>query len=145
MHEKSYRGFAVYGESKLANILFARELARRLTGTGVTSNALHPGFVASNFGRENSGALALVMPLLHFLAISEEEGAKTSIYLATSPDVAGTSGKYFKKCREATPSQAAQNDADAARLWEVSESLLQRIGISMAGHAPAPVEHAQPR
>jgi NAD(P)-dependent dehydrogenase (short-subunit alcohol dehydrogenase family) len=133
MHERRYAGLGVYGESKLANILFARELAKRLAGSGVTANSLHPGFVASNFGRENSGALGLIMPVLHLLAISEEKGAKTSVYLATSPDVARVTGKYFNKCREATPSRAALDDEDAAHLWQLSEELLEKIGIRV-GH-----------
>jgi NAD(P)-dependent dehydrogenase (short-subunit alcohol dehydrogenase family) len=134
MHERSYPGFMVYSESKLANILFARELSRRLAGKGVTANALHPGFVASNFGRDNPGLSGLTMPIAMLFAISEEEGAKTSLYLATSPDVEGVSGKYFAKCREATPTADAQSDADARRLWELSEGLVERA----LGASPSP-------
>jgi NAD(P)-dependent dehydrogenase (short-subunit alcohol dehydrogenase family) len=126
MHERSYPGFKVYSESKLANILFARELARRLGGTGVTANALHPGFVASNFGRDNPGLAGLTMPIAMLFAISEEQGAETSLYLATSSDVEGVTGKYFAKSREATPTSAAQSDEDARRLWEVSEGLVAK-------------------
>lgn len=131
MHERSYRGFLVYSESKLANILFTRELARRLEGTGVTANALHPGFVASNFGRDNRGLAGLGMRLAMLAAISEEEGAKTSLYLATSDEVAGVTGGYFVRCREATPTPAALDDAGARRLWEVSERLVRHAGVEL--------------
>jgi len=129
MHERSYPGFVVYSESKLANILFTRELARRLDGTRVTANCLHPGFVASNFGHDNPGLTRLGMRLAMLFAISEEKGAETSIYLASSPDVEGVTGKYFDKCKEATPTAEARNDEDARRLWDVSEQLVARAGV----------------
>jgi NAD(P)-dependent dehydrogenase (short-subunit alcohol dehydrogenase family) len=120
---ESYRAFRVYAQSKLANILFARELARRLGGTGVTSNALHPGFVASNFMAGN-GLLGWVMRrAASAFAISNEEGAKTSIYLAASPEVESVTGQYFEK-QKAVASSAAANDAEAAAtLWEYTEKL----------------------
>src|SRR5215469_13211259 len=96
---RDYRGFRVYGRSKLANILFTRELARRLAGTGVTANCLHPGFVATRFGAENGGLFALVLSLAKNFALSPEQGAETLVYLASSPEVAGVSGQYFYKCR----------------------------------------------
>jgi NAD(P)-dependent dehydrogenase (short-subunit alcohol dehydrogenase family) len=116
--EKSYFGFRVYGTSKLCNILFTRTLAQRLQGTGVTANCLHPGFVASSFGDESGGFLALVVRALKIFAISPEQGAETIVYLASSPDVAQTSGKYFVKSKPATPSKAARDDELAQRLWE---------------------------
>ena len=131
MHESRYRGFRVYSESKLANILFTRELARRLAGAGVTANALHPGFVASSFGRDNPGLAGLAMLFAQMFAISEEKGARTSVYLATSPDVQGVTGKYFVRCREATPEPAARNDDDARRLWQVSEELVAKAGVRL--------------
>src|SRR3989449_4639085 len=112
-----YRGFKVYGRSKLCNILYTRELARRLAGTGVTANCLHPGLVATRFGDQSGGLLSNVVRVAKVLAISPEEGADTLVYLASSPEVANVSGGYFYKCRPAIPSKEAQNDAAAQRLW----------------------------
>ncbi len=121
--QNRYRAFRAYGASKLANILFTRELARRLEGTGVTANCLHPGFVDTSFTAGN-GALGWVFRRMASLfAITPEKGAQTSIYLASSPDVAGVTGAYFDKCRQKTPLPAAQDDQAARRLWEVSEQL----------------------
>jgi NAD(P)-dependent dehydrogenase (short-subunit alcohol dehydrogenase family) len=121
---RNYRGFTVYGRSKLANILFTRELARRLAGSGVTANCLHPGFVATRFGDNNGGMFRLGLGFAkNFFAISPEKGAKTIVYLASSPEVAGTTGGYFANCRPATPTAAAQDDAAAKRLWEASARL----------------------
>ncbi len=117
---RRYQPFRAYSQSKLANILFARELARRLEGTGVTANALHPGFVATNFFTGN-GWLGVAMRLgAAVFAIQPEKGAETSIYLASSPEVEGISGRYFEKCRDARPSKAALDDDAARRLWDVS-------------------------
>jgi NAD(P)-dependent dehydrogenase (short-subunit alcohol dehydrogenase family) len=123
---KRYRGFSVYGKTKLANILFTRELARRWDDTGVTANAVHPGFVASSFGRDgDTGRLgALVFPLLKPFALSPEQGARTQVYVASAPELAGITGGYWVKSAPAPPSAAAQDDAAAARLWEVSEQLV---------------------
>ncbi|MGC9952668.1 MAG: SDR family oxidoreductase [Rhizomicrobium sp.] len=122
--EKSFSGFRAYGTSKLCNILFNRELARRLSGTGVTANCLHPGFVATRFGDNNDGLMSFGIGIVKKMgAITPEDGAKTIIYLASSPDVAGQSGGYFYKSAPATPTAAAQNDADAKRLWEVSAKI----------------------
>ena len=120
---KAYRGFNVYGVSKLCNIFFTRELARRLAGTGVTANCLHPGFVATRFGDQSGGMFSVVVRIAKSFALTPQKGAETIIYLATSPDVAGTTGEYFYKCRPATPSKEAQDDAKAARLWEQTEKL----------------------
>jgi NAD(P)-dependent dehydrogenase (short-subunit alcohol dehydrogenase family) len=124
--EGSYSGFRVYGKTKLANIYFARELARRLEGTGVTANALHPGFVASRFGRDGDiGWMGNIgMPLARPFAISSEKGARTSIYVASSPELSGVTGGYFYKCKPSTPSKAALDDEAARRLWAVSEELV---------------------
>lgn len=123
--EKSYSSFRVYGTSKLCNILFTRELARRLDGSGVTANCLHPGFVGTRFGQNNASNIFLkvLRSAIMSLGISPEEGAKTIIHLASSSDVATISGEYFYKCKIAEPTQAAQDDAAAKRLWEVSAKL----------------------
>ena len=112
-----YRGFPVYGRSKLANILFTSELARRLAGTGVTANCLHPGFVATRFGDQSGGFFSYVVRAAKVFAISPEKGAETIVYLASSGEVANVSGKYFYKCRQATPTREAQDDEAAKRLW----------------------------
>ncbi|HEX8726968.1 MAG TPA: SDR family oxidoreductase [Ktedonobacterales bacterium] len=118
-----YRGLRVYGQSKLANILFTYELARRVADTGVTANTLHPGVVGSNFAMNNGGIIKYGYIVARPFMLSTEKGAQTSVYLATSPDVASVSGQYFVKCRP-TQSSPASYDQDAARrLWEISEQL----------------------
>jgi NAD(P)-dependent dehydrogenase (short-subunit alcohol dehydrogenase family) len=118
--EKNYRPMTAYGRSKLANILFTRELAHRLAGTGVTANCLHPGFVATGLGQRDGGIFAAMVRLSMVFAANPEQGAKTIVHLAASPNVASTSGRYFIDCREAVPSRVAQDDAAARRLWEGS-------------------------
>ena len=118
-----YRGFKVYGRSKLCNILFTRELARRLQGTGVTANSLHPGFVNTRFGNESGGMLSVGVRIAKNFAISVEKGAETMVYLASSNEVANVNGAYFYKCKVATPSKEAQDDQSAARLWKESARL----------------------
>ena len=121
--EKGYRGFSVYSRSKLANVLFTRELARRLEGTGVSANSLHPGFVATRFGDNNGGRSSAVFGFLKKFAISPEKGAATIIYLATSDETAAITGQYFYKCRVATASKQAQDDESANRLWQETARL----------------------
>lgn len=118
-------GFKVYGRSKLCNILFTRELARRLQGTGVTANCVHPGFVATRFGEKAGGFLGFAIGIAKRFAISPEQGAETLVYLASSPDAAGISGQYFSKRQVLQPSAAAQDDATAARLWAESTRLAE--------------------
>jgi NAD(P)-dependent dehydrogenase (short-subunit alcohol dehydrogenase family) len=122
---RKYRGFLVYSHTKLANVLFTRELARRLDSTPVTANAVHPGWVASNFAREGDMGpfIGACMVVAKPFSISSAAGARTSVYLASSPDVAGVSGQYFYKCRVTRPSNGALDDAAAARLWDVSAEL----------------------
>ncbi len=122
-NRRGYWGPRVYGESKLANVLFTYELARRLDGTGVTVNALHPGFVATNMGANNGWIVRLVRPLMNLKAIDVEEGARTPVYLATSSEVEGVTGKYFYKCREVSSSEASHDEAVARRLWQVSAEM----------------------
>ena len=121
--EHAYSGFDVYSRSKLCNILFTRELARRLQGSGVTSNCLHPGFVATRFGDRSGGLLQALMPIAKLGAISPTKGAETIVYLATSPDVGSVSGEYFYRSEPDTPSPQAQDDAVASKLWAESERL----------------------
>ena len=117
----SYGGMRAYSRSKLCNILFTRELARRLSGTGVTANCLHPGFVNSRFGDNNPGLVGFGTRIAkQLLAISPERGAETPVYLASSPAVEGKSGGYYDQCAPKTPSPEAQDDAAARRLWEES-------------------------
>jgi retinol dehydrogenase 12 len=120
---KRYRGTKAYGVSKLCNILFTRELARRLHGTGVTANCLHPGFVATRFGDQSGGWVSHFVWLAKFFAISPAKGAETIVYLATSPEVAEITGQYFYKCSLTTPSQSAQDDRSALVLWQQSAAL----------------------
>jgi len=118
--QRGFRGLTAYGRSKLANILFTRELARRLAGTGVTANCLHPGFVSTGIGQRDGGLFAIMVRMSMLFARTPEQGASTIVYLATSPDVAAASGGYYADCRQAVQTHAAQNDDDARRLWEES-------------------------
>jgi len=113
----------VYGNSKLCNIWFARECGRRMRDKGVTSNSLHPGAVASNFGASGSMFFRFGVQLAKPFLLTSAQGARTSIYLASSPDVEGVTGEYFGKCRIEKPTKRAQNDDDARRLWALSEKL----------------------
>ncbi len=122
--EKSYSGFAAYSQSKLCNILFTYELARRLEGTGVTVNALHPGFVASEFGKNNGFLMRLVLRILSPVARSTNDGASTSIYLASSREVEGLSGKYFVDARETRSDPASYDKAAAEKLWNLSLEMI---------------------
>lgn len=124
--ERGYSGYGVYAQSKLANILFTRALARRLAGTGVTATCLHPGVVATGFGMNRPGLLKLSLTLVRPFFISPEAGAKTTLHLATSPEVEGESGGYYAHEKPATPSAAARDDAAAERLWRESEALIDR-------------------
>jgi len=121
---KAYSGFKVYGVSKLCNILFTRELARRLAGTGVTANCLHPGFVATRFGDQSGGLFSWVIRVAKNFALSPQKGAETLVHLASSPDVAKVTGEYFYKCRPATPTKQAQDDSAAQRLWQETAKIV---------------------
>lgn len=121
---RGYSGAAAYNHSKLLNVLFAFALARRLRGSGVTSNVLHPGIVRSGFNTRPGGAMNLVFGLAMRGAITPQEGARTSLHLATSAEVAGVSGQYFERARPRRASGAARDEAAQDRLWALSETLL---------------------
>jgi NAD(P)-dependent dehydrogenase (short-subunit alcohol dehydrogenase family) len=125
----TYRPFVGYATSKLCNILFTRELARRLAGQGVTANCFSPGFVATRFADESGGLYAIGVRVAKLFAIPPKEGAETLVYLATSPDAASMSGEFFYRCRRGTLSAEARDDALAQRLWLESE----RIAAAVAG------------
>jgi NAD(P)-dependent dehydrogenase (short-subunit alcohol dehydrogenase family) len=131
--QHGYGGMRAYSQSKLANLLFTYELARRLEGTGVTANALHPGFVASRFATNNGPLAKIAMRLARFIAISPEQGAQTSIYLASSPEVKGVSGKYFVKSHPQDSDPASYDVEAARRLWEISA---QMVGLKETAAAP---------
>jgi NAD(P)-dependent dehydrogenase (short-subunit alcohol dehydrogenase family) len=114
------RAFARYGETKLANILFTAELARRLEGSGVTANCYHPGMVATGFGRNNGRLMNLAMAAIKPFARTPEKGAETLVWLADSPDVSGENGGYFVDKRRMQPSVEAQDIDVARRLWDLS-------------------------
>ena len=120
---RKYRGFPVYGMTKLANIMFTYELAERLDGTDVSANCLHPGSVGTNFGQNNRGAMALFFRTFKPFMRSPEQGADTLIWLASSPEVDGVSGKYFSDRKEIEAKKVAYDPAARRRLWESSEEL----------------------
>jgi NAD(P)-dependent dehydrogenase (short-subunit alcohol dehydrogenase family) len=135
--EKAYSGWSAYARSKLANIYFTYELARRLQGTRVTANCLHPGFVASAFGDNNTGFLRLLLGLAKSVAaISERDGARTSVYCATDPSLNLVTGQYFDKCKPATSSSVSHDGEIAKRLWDRSEVLcgspFKKTGTALA-------------
>lgn len=123
--EHSYNRNQAYAQSKLANLLFTYTLARRLEGTHVTVNALHPGIVATNLGSNNNWLKTKLRNILKREMISPEEGAKTIVYLATSPDVEGITGNYFYECKVIRSSEESYNITNAEKLWLLSESLTE--------------------
>ena len=129
--EHGYSSFGTYGRSKLANILFTRELSKRLAGSGVTANALHPGLVATKFAGEGDapGLFGWFYATMPSIMLTPERGATASIYLASSDTVADVSGKYFVGRRPAWCAPQARSDAEAAQLWEVSERLIAERSV----------------
>jgi NAD(P)-dependent dehydrogenase (short-subunit alcohol dehydrogenase family) len=117
---RGYRAQTVYGRTKLCNILFTRELAKRLTGTGITANCLHPGFVATGLGQRDNGLVNAIIWIVFLFASKPEPGAETIVYLASDPEVADVSGEYFYNCELARPSIEARDTSTAQRLWEES-------------------------
>jgi NAD(P)-dependent dehydrogenase (short-subunit alcohol dehydrogenase family) len=125
---KHYAAMKAYSRSKLANILFTNELAERLEPFGVTANSDHPGTVASGFAQDNDaeGFLSFGLKLIKPFILTPEKGARTSVYLASSPEVSGVTGRYFVKCRPRHTSEAAQDPAAAQLLWSISEQLIDQ-------------------
>jgi NAD(P)-dependent dehydrogenase (short-subunit alcohol dehydrogenase family) len=119
-----YQGIKAYGRSKMANVLFTYELARRMEGLGVTVNALHPGFVRTDIGKDNGFLVRFFQPLVMRKAIPVEKGAETSIYLASSPDAEGETGKYFAEKRPVESDPFSYDEAAQHRLWEVSAEMV---------------------
>jgi NAD(P)-dependent dehydrogenase (short-subunit alcohol dehydrogenase family) len=131
--EGKYDGMEVYCRAKLANVLFTRELARRLAGTGVTANTAHPGWVRSRFGMDGdtSGKGAFGFRAIRPIQISPRKGARTSVYLATSPDVARRTGEYWVRSKSGHMGKKAKDDAAALRLWDESEQILAGVGYPL--------------
>lgn len=134
MSTRRFRGFDVYSKSKLANVMFARELARRLEGTGVTVNAVHPGVVATEFaGKDDAkGPIGWFFRLARPFLRTPEEGADTVIFAASSPEIEGRTGRYFADRKDKAPSRHARDDAACQRLWAVSEALVERASQAEA-------------
>ena len=130
MGERSYRGWRAYCRSKLANLLFTYELARQLEGSGVTVNALHPGWVATGFGSRNGWRGSALQLAARCFAISAEAGARTIIYLASAPEVAAVNGRYFIRERAAPSAAASYDQTSAKRLWQVSQELTQLSAVA---------------
>jgi NAD(P)-dependent dehydrogenase (short-subunit alcohol dehydrogenase family) len=122
--EKGYSGMKAYSQSKLANVLFTYELARKLEGTKVTANALHPGFVDTGFGKNNGGLIKFGMSLLKPIQRKPDVGAQTSIYLASSPEVEGVSGKYFADSKAVESDPASYDRGTAEKLWNISFEMM---------------------
>lgn len=135
----SFRGFDVYAKSKLANVMFTRELAKRLEGSGVTVNAAHPGVVATEFaGKDDTrGIIGIFFGLIRPFLRTPEKGAATSVFLASSKEVEGVSGKYFADSREKPPSRPARDDEACQRLWEISEALINEASAEASALAGA--------
>lgn len=123
-YQNKYSGWGAYSQSKLANVLFTYELARKLAGTKITANTLHPGVVGTNFGSNNKGLMGKIVQLyLKLFSISDIAGAQTSIYLATSPEIENVTGKYFIKNKACTSAPSTYDQNLAAKLWEISLEL----------------------
>lgn len=125
--ERSYSGARAYNQSKLANVLFSYELARRCRGSGVTSNALHPGVVSTSFGAEDPGwTQRVLVPVLRPLMRSAQRGAATSVHVASAPQLGGVTGRYFTNSKDSTSSPRSHEQETAARLWQISTELTHR-------------------
>lgn len=129
---RGYSPMAAYGMSKLANVVWSAELAQRLEGKGVTANSLHPGVIASNFGQSGPAWMRFGVKLVAPLLTSPQKGAATTLYLATSPEVEGVTGKYFKNKKPVRPNKAASDPETRRRLWEVSLAMVGAHGAPEA-------------
>jgi retinol dehydrogenase-12 len=123
--QRRYNAFSAYAQSKLANIMFTYELARRLTGGTITANALHPGFVSTRFGANNGGIFTFIPLLARIIGVNEDKGAETSIYLASSAEVEGVSGAYFSEGRLSKSKKASYDTIAQQRLWQISEQMTE--------------------
>jgi NAD(P)-dependent dehydrogenase (short-subunit alcohol dehydrogenase family) len=124
-----YGQWKAYGQSKLANVLFTYELARRLDPKKVTANVLHPGVIATGFGQTYGGAMSVLIKIARPFFASPEAGARTSVYLASSPEVAGVTGKYFARCKETSSSTVSHDEASQKKLWAISEELTKAVRL----------------
>lgn len=124
--ERRYSAMKAYAQAKLGNVLFTYALARHLSGSGITVNAVHPGVVASDFAKNTSGVLGFAWGLIRPFLISPEDGAKTSLHVATAPELEGVSGRYFAKCRETPSSTLSRDEALQERVWTLSR---RQVGI----------------
>lgn len=127
MMEKQYNGFFAYANSKLANVLFTYELARRLANTNIRVNCLHPGVIATEFSKNNNGLIPFLVKAIKPFILTPEEGAKTTIYLALSEEVQNTTGKYFVKCKSVRSSSLSYNAQIGKKLWELSEQMISDV------------------
>ena len=126
--EKKYSGFDVYKKSKLANVMFTYELAKRVKDKGITANCLHPGFVSTNFGKNNNFLWRNVIRVAMWLtAINVKDGAKTSIHLACSDEVKDITGRFFANCEVKKGSSKAKNEEHNQRLWDISEDYVKKF------------------
>ena len=126
--EKKYSGFDIYKKSKLANVMFTYELAKRVKDKGITANCLHPGFVSTNFGKNNNFLWRNVIRVAMWLtAINVKDGAKTSIHLACSDEVKDITGRFFANCQVKKGSSKAKNDEHNRRLWDISENYVKKF------------------
>lgn len=124
--KKRFNGWKAYGQSKLANIMFTYELAHRLEDSDVTANCLHPGFVATGFAQNNGGWFAKVFAVMQrYIAITPEQGAETSIFLARNDSVATTTGRYFDKCKPVPSSKVSYDVTTQRRLWQLSQNMVK--------------------
>jgi NAD(P)-dependent dehydrogenase (short-subunit alcohol dehydrogenase family) len=121
--EKKYSGYHAYSQSKLANVLFTYQLAKQLEGTGVTVNTLHPGVVRTGFGKDHGGLMSILVTVGRPFMISPDRAARAAIYLATSPELEGLTGKFFSRGKEKRSSRESYDEASAERLWNVSVEL----------------------